>query len=180
MHRTNDNPEPGYSIIEVLVVVAIAAVLVGIAIPAFNLFIGNTRTTTIANEFVSALNLARSEAMKRGINVTVCRSTNGEACAASGDWGQGWMVFVDGDGTGQPPGQESILRLRENLQDTKTFVGVGYFLENNAVAVYQPDGRLNATINEANDGFKVENMGKAMCIRVNTSGRVKTEKGPCT
>lgn len=173
MHRTHDNPEPGYSIIEVLVVVAIVAVLVGIAIPAFNLFIGNTRTTTIANEFVSALNLARSEAMKRGINVTVCRSTNGTACAASGDWGQGWMAYVMDGATLVP------LQVREGLKTTKMFVGVGHFLGNNAVVAYQPDGRLNATINEANDYFKIENMGKTMCIFVNTAGRVRTEKGSC-
>ncbi|HDQ41681.1 MAG TPA: prepilin-type N-terminal cleavage/methylation domain-containing protein [Desulfonatronum sp.] len=170
MHRKHSTIESGVSIIEVLIVVAIAAILVGIAIPAFNLFIGNTRTSTIANEFVSALNLARSEAMKRGTNVTVCRSTNGTACAASGDWGQGWMVYVM-DGTTLVP-----LRVREGFKETKTFVGVGHFLGNNAVVAYQPDGRLNATINEANDYFKIDNMGKTMCIYINSSGRIRSQK----
>lgn len=163
MHRGPDKPEPGYSIIEVLVVV-------GIAIPAFNLFIGNTRTTTIANEFVSALNLARSEAIKRGVTVTVCRSTSGTACAASGDWGQGWMVYVM-DGTTLVP-----LRVREGLKTTNTFVGVGDFLGNNAVVAFQSDGRLSATINEADDYFKIDNMGKTMCIYVNSAGRIRSQK----
>lgn len=164
----------GISIVEVLIIVAITAILTVIAIPAFNLFIGNTRTTTIANEFVSALNLARSEAVKRGVNVTVCRSTNGAACVASGDWGQGWMVYVM-DGTTLVP-----LRVREGLKKTDTFVGVGHFAADNAVATFQRDGRMSTTIDEEDDGFEIENMGRAMCIRVNTAGRVRTEKGACT
>ncbi|PTN34931.1 hypothetical protein C6366_12445 [Desulfonatronum sp. SC1] len=71
--------------------VAIAAILTGIAIPAFDVFIGNTRTSTVANEFVSALNLARSEAIKRGVEVYVCRSENGSSCAQVGTGGRdGW------------------------------------------------------------------------------------------
>jgi type IV fimbrial biogenesis protein FimT len=174
MCRNHYNPESGFSIIEVLVVVAIAMILAAIAIPSFNLFIGNTRTSTITNEFVAALNLARSEAMKRGVNVTVCRSTNGTACAASGDWGQGWMVYVMDGATLVP------LRVREGLKNSNSFVGVGHFATDNAVANFQPDGRMGTTINESNDGFQVSNMGKAMCIRLNTAGRVRTDRGSCS
>jgi type IV fimbrial biogenesis protein FimT len=156
----------GVSIIEVLIVVAIAAILTGIAIPAFNVFIGNTRTSTIANEFVSALNLARSEALKRGQDVYVCRSSDGTSCAASGAWGQGWLV-ADGD--------DKPIRVREGLKDPSVFEGHGEF---EAKVIFQSNGMLNESeeLVEADDYFKIDNMGKTMCIYVNNSGRIRTSK----
>lgn len=166
----------GVSIIEVLIVVAIAAILTGIAIPAFNVFIGNTRTSTIANEFVSALNLARSEAMKRGQDVSVCpRNTAGDGCDVAQDWEKGWLVLSETD--------NSLVRAHEGYQrpdgsdEPSRFSGAGKFA--NAKLTYDRTGRLinpSDTIDEDNDYFKIDNMGKTMCIYVNNSGRIRSQK----
>ena len=66
-----------------------------IAIPSFTSSITSNRLTTNANEFVSALNYARSEAVSRGIQVTV-----ESISATSGQWDTGWNVFVDLNGNG--------------------------------------------------------------------------------
>lgn len=173
----------GFSIIEVLIVVAIAAILTAIAIPAFNVFIGNTRTSAITNEFVSALNLARSEAMKRGREVYVCRSSDGENCAVSGHWGQGWMVyFVDENDVVIP------VRARESLKEPESFGGFGYFDEDNAIITFRPNGRLAKEVAEeigyeeeddAKHGFEITSKKRSKCIRINSAGRIRTAKGTC-
>ncbi len=159
----------GFSIIEVLVVVAIAMILAAIAIPAFNIFIGNTRTSTIANEFVAALNLARSEAMKRGVEVYVRSSSGGTSCQTGEPWGQGWLVADEND---------EAIRVREGLKEPCAFVGHGEF---ESEVTFQSNGMLNVNeeLVEANDYFKIDNMGKTMCIFVNNAGRVRTERGSC-
>ncbi|SDB02741.1 type IV fimbrial biogenesis protein FimT [Desulfonatronum thiosulfatophilum] len=160
----------GFSIIEVLVVVAIVAILTGIAIPAFNVFIGNTRTNTLANEFVSALNLARSEAMKRGMEVYVCRSSDGLTCATSGAWGQGWLVADQ---------NSARIRARGALKEQLSFDGIGKFYDSNFRATFRGDGTIKEIINEANDYFQVKHMDRVMCIKVNQSGRVRSQREPC-
>ena len=77
---------------ELMVTIAIAGILLGVAIPSFTSIITSTRLTTVTNELVTALNLARSEAIKRGKQVTIKRKGT-----SSGQWGSGWDVFVDYD-----------------------------------------------------------------------------------
>ena len=90
---------------EVLVVIAISAILIAIAVPAFNASIARAKTTDAANSLLAAVELARSEAIRRSVNVSVCRvqSTVTPACStaavganyASGDWAAGWAVFAE-------------------------------------------------------------------------------------
>lgn len=79
----------GFTIIELLVTIAIAGILVAVAMPSFTSSIKSNRLTAINNDLVSALNLARSEAVKRNQQVVVRRDAAG--------WDDGWQVFVDID-----------------------------------------------------------------------------------
>lgn len=82
----------GFTLVELLLAVAVAAVLIGIGVPSFTQSIRNSRLTTSANEFLTALNMARSEAVKRGVQVTMRRKGS-----TAGRWDDGWDVFVDSD-----------------------------------------------------------------------------------
>ena len=79
----------GFTIAEVLITLTIAGILAAIAIPSFSWLIRDTRFTTEANSLVGALNLARSEAAKRG---SVARIDSGTGTTA---WGSGWTLWVD-------------------------------------------------------------------------------------
>lgn len=92
--------QSGFTLIELLVTLTIAAILLTVAVPNFLLFLQNSRLTSQANDFITMLNYAKSEAIKRGVRTTVCSSVDGVSCAASTTWETGWLVFVDCDGNG--------------------------------------------------------------------------------
>jgi type IV fimbrial biogenesis protein FimT len=79
----------GIFMVELMVVLAIAALLLGIGIPGFIDLIRNQRLTTTVNEFFVAVNLARSEAITRGARVDLVPAGDGT------DWARGWVVLID-------------------------------------------------------------------------------------
>lgn len=87
--------QKGFTLIELLVAMAVAAVLLAVGVPSFQSAIVSNRLTSATNDLVGTLAQARSEAIKRGERITVCISSNGTSCAASGGWQQGWITFVD-------------------------------------------------------------------------------------
>jgi type IV fimbrial biogenesis protein FimT len=89
----------GFTLVELLVVISITAILLAIGVPSFRHFMVKREIAAEAADFSRDINLARTEAIKRGVSVTVCRSDNPEAtapnCAApGGDWASGWLVYV--------------------------------------------------------------------------------------
>lgn len=95
----------GFTLLELMITVAILALLVGIGVPSFNAMLRQNRLATQTNELVAATALARSEAVKRGSLVTLCPANlEGDDCSGSDDWTQEWIVFpdLDGDGSAQP------------------------------------------------------------------------------
>lgn len=111
MRTHTQRPQTGFSLLELLTALAVLAILLGWGVPSFFEIINNNRVTTQTNELVSALNYARSEAVKRGDPVSVCSSADGASCAASTDWSTGWIVFTDSTGvlgTLNPPTDELL------------------------------------------------------------------------
>lgn len=98
-HSSWRAPRPGrrrgFTLIELLITVAIAAILAMIAVPNMMNIVQNNRSTAAANDLISALNFARSEAIKRGQQINLCpRNAAGDACAT--DWSNGWLVQIPG------------------------------------------------------------------------------------
>jgi type IV fimbrial biogenesis protein FimT len=85
----------GFSLIELMVAVSVLAMLLAIGVPTFQNAALGSRLTASANNLVASIQLARSEAIKRNVTVTVCASADGAACG--GGWEQGWIV-LDGAG----------------------------------------------------------------------------------
>jgi type IV fimbrial biogenesis protein FimT len=84
----------GFTLLELMATLTVAAIILTVGVPSFVSLMQNTRATTHTNALVTALNIARSEATRRGTAVTVCSSTTGTSCAGAGvtDWSTGWIV----------------------------------------------------------------------------------------
>ncbi len=99
----------GFTLIELMVTVAIVAILVVVGIPNLRDAMIRSRLSGQIQEFYGTLSLARSEAIKRGAFITICKSSNGTGC--TGNWSDGWIVFVDPNANGAVDGGETILRV---------------------------------------------------------------------
>lgn len=115
----------GFTLVELIITLTIAGILIALATPAMQTFIFDQRLTTQANDFIADLSLSRSEAIRRGSNVVICKqggSVSSPSCSTSAAWGAGWVVFVD---TGSPPdgalgSNETVLRIRQSLDGNNT------------------------------------------------------------
>jgi type IV fimbrial biogenesis protein FimT len=96
----------GFTLVELIVTLVVASVLLALAAPNFSGFVKSNRLAGQANELMADLAFARSEAIKRGANITVCRSGDGANCLNGAAWKDGWIVV---DGAGQ------VLRVHEKL-----------------------------------------------------------------
>jgi type IV fimbrial biogenesis protein FimT len=94
--------QSGFTVLELMIVIALMAMLAVIGIPSLRDAIQNNRVTAQTNNLITAFQLARSEAVKRGQPVTICASNvieaedDGNDPICADDWSQGWMVVVDG------------------------------------------------------------------------------------
>lgn len=85
----------GMTLIELMVAITIVAILAAIAIPSFRRLTAENRTIAATNDLVTALNVARSEALRRSQNTVVCTSSDQATCSGSANWTDGWIVFAD-------------------------------------------------------------------------------------
>jgi len=120
MEVSNLKRSTGLTLVELLIVLAIAAILAQIALPDFSDIIKNNRAATRINELQTSLTFARSEAIKRNTPVILCKSSDGETCLNSGDaWQSGWMVFAD-DNRNNTPDDGEVLTLHGNAEEQFT------------------------------------------------------------
>jgi type IV fimbrial biogenesis protein FimT len=110
----------GFNLLELMVALAVGGVLLAVGIPAFQATLADQRSTTAANELIESFILARSEAIKRGQYVSVCKSDNGATCTNGADWDQGWIVFsnVDPATPALIDGDDELIRVHSTLATT--------------------------------------------------------------
>lgn len=129
----------GVTLTELLVAISIAAVLLALAVPAFDSITTSSRLTSASNDLLASLYLARSEAIKRNGRAVVCKSAQGASCATTGYWDQGWIVFADADNDAQRDSGETLLLSMAALDASLSMRG------NSNVANYVSYGPLGAS-----------------------------------
>lgn len=113
----------GLTLIELLVTIAIAAILAGLAAPSFRELLASNRLRSHASAMLSSLLLARGEAIKRNGRVVLCKSATGTACTTDGGWEQGWIVFADGNNNAALDAGETVIQRQAALGDGLRLTG---------------------------------------------------------
>ncbi|WP_172597677.1 GspH/FimT family pseudopilin [Sulfuriflexus mobilis] len=107
----------GFTLLELMSSMSIAVVLTTTAIPALNGLLQRSRITTEINTFVAHLHYARSEAIKRGQRVVICRSADGLSCARTEGWHRGWITFADSNANRERDDGEALLRVEHGEEN---------------------------------------------------------------
>ena len=163
----------GFTLIDLLIVLAIMGVLLSIGVPSFNSFIVNTRLINYSNEMVRALNLARSEAAKQNYRVTVCKSStttaSTPACNNSRAWEDGLIVFVDKN-------NNQVLNAGEKVILGLHALKSGFFYQSSYANYisYRPDGRSHI-----NGNFRIcspdSDFPRFSKVVISDTGRISTQ-----
>lgn len=145
----------GFTLVELLIVVAVVAILAEVTVPSMQSLVASQRVKTAASTLQSALVRTRSEGLKRNANVTL-------APAAAGQWNAGWSVINPADGS--------------NLSSYQAVSGVT--IAGPASVIFQASGRLSGA---ANLNFKVSSANTAdiRCVVISPSGMPLVSASGC-
>lgn len=112
----------GFTIIELMVTIAVLGILITIAAPSFLNLLRDSQRSSAVNDLLADLTFARSEAARRGRVVGVCSNvpSTGDTCGTNAQWGDGWLVFEDTDSSGSITGTETVIRRAEKRAGSMT------------------------------------------------------------
>jgi type IV fimbrial biogenesis protein FimT len=171
----------GFTLIELMFAMVLAAILLALAVPAFQDARAKSQVKAAATDISAALATARSESIRRGKRVVVCPSTDGATCADE-EWDKGWITFVD-DGTVPYSwdGTETILSKHTQLN---LGILVSYNDHAKKYIAYGPDGRtrtslaavINPVIRLCTDRTDVRDDDRARDVSVFSTGRLSVTK----
>jgi len=161
----------GFTLLELLITVAIISIVMAIAVPSMTTFTQNDRLTTNINTLIGHLAYARSEAVKRNQQVSICSSNNATTCTG-GNWQDGWIVYIDADGDNSFTAGEEVLRAQQALEGANTLTtAIGTQL------TYDYRGFVNAASVGSFQLCDGRSGPHGKTIRISTTGRVRIEDG---
>ena len=111
VRRVRGAAAAGFTLVELLVVLAIGSLLLAIAAPAYGDWIASYQLRNHAEQLASSMQLARAEAIKRGARVNLCPAADSRRCAEAAGWSAGWLVYVDANRDGRVDADEPVLRV---------------------------------------------------------------------
>jgi type IV fimbrial biogenesis protein FimT len=153
-----------FTIIELMITIAVLAIVVSIAAPSFTAMLRENRLAALSHELHGALQLARSEAVKRRENITVCRSNaDQDECANGTDWTAGWLIV-------RPNGD--VLKIWDPIQGTViNGPSAGISFRSNGMAVTSQTWSVTQSSCSGN---------QKRTITVNATGSSVLSKGACS
>nr|WP_259372072.1 GspH/FimT family pseudopilin [Caldimonas mangrovi] len=165
----------GLTLVELMVVIAVVTILGTLSSGSMQALIDRTRLESSTFDFLGDLQFARSEAITRGLPVSICPSSDGAACAEGDAWHLGWIVFVDAEGDGSVSDPALVLRRRLPWHDRYTLVSE----HGTGILSFGRDGfLLRLSVSEAQ--LRAEASGgsvwSANCITINRAGRHRVER----
>ncbi|HME38298.1 MAG TPA: Tfp pilus assembly protein FimT/FimU [Steroidobacteraceae bacterium] len=164
------NRMSGYTMMEMLIVMAIVAILVTVGLPSFRYVTNSNRIAGEINGLLGDMQFARGEAIKEGRPVTVCTSSNGTSCAGVTTWQSGWIVFSDVNGNGAVDAGEVVLRVQTPFSGSDTFVATNTVSGVTFNRLGYANGIANGTLVALHDATNTSNWTR--CLSINLVGNM--------
>ena len=144
--RATMKPNAGFTLIELIITVAIVAILAGVVAPGMTSFIRNNRMASQINTLIGTVHFARAEAANRRSIVTLCASTNAANCNTS-NWENGWIIFTDNNNSGNAviDGADTLILAQEALEGGNTLRESGFNFAGSGRLQFNGVGFLYAT-----------------------------------
>lgn len=169
------NVKNGFTLVEMLITLVVAAILIGLAVPGYFNLVQNNHVIATVNKLSASLNYARMEAIKRGEQVSVCSAASSalNSCGTAAQWGQGWVVFVDENDNNSIDAGDTLIRVNEQLPNGVTITSAS------AIVSYDGAGFLstNATNFNISASGCTGDSGRALAIA--GSGRLSISPVAC-
>lgn len=132
----------GFTLIEMIVVMAIMAIVAAFAAPSMKDFLVRNSMGAATSQFVSAINLSKTEALRRNQSVSLCASSDGASCDTE-NWGSGWVAFVDKDSNGAIDATDTIIKSGSAINSDLKITENG--LTSPGLVVFLPDGSISSS-----------------------------------
>lgn len=176
----------GFTLIELAVTLAVAAILLTLAAPSMADLLRANRLAAANNTLVTSLNVARAESLRRGRPVSICPSTDQRTCSGSTDWVTGWVVFEDTNVSGAPASPAAAGADAQRLISVSASPGDGFLLTGSDTWYrYAPTGTLSwsTAATGAERAFVLRNTvcrgNGQRSITVNRIGRIRSAAEAC-
>jgi len=173
----------GFTLVELVITLAVAGVLLGIGVPNMQNFVKNNRMVSMTNEMLADLNYARSEALKRSRNVHICKTADAKAATpfcnpTAGDaWTTGWLIWADENGNNVLDNvhPSELLRINQGASGTVTIQTANADIKNEVI--FTKLGllsNLGGTFNLCDD----RGSPKGRTVSITTTGRPAFGRNP--
>ncbi len=159
----------GFTLVELLVVLAIAAITVFQVVPSFTKLIQDARIETAASNMERSLRFARSAALLEKAPVRLCPSEDGHWCSASGDWSKGWITYVDQSGGPDRDPGDLVIATQGSFKSIQIRYNRGSRLSLNALGRITQSGSMRICDQRYSDN--------AVTLFIIHSARLRREKG---
>lgn len=174
-------PVRGFTLIELMVTLAVVGVLIALAAPSFSSLLASNRASSISTELAGAMMFARAEAVKRGVRVTICKSSDTDqatpTCSTSATWGDGWLVFTDTGTIGAVDGTDVRLKVAQpairNGSIASSNANFANFLS------FDTRGNLVSSSGAVSTSMVICYVHSQRTIEVGATGRIHTVAGSC-
>ncbi|HSC06188.1 MAG TPA: GspH/FimT family pseudopilin [Steroidobacteraceae bacterium] len=181
----------GFTLMELMVVLAVVGVIMGFAVPNFSLYIRNGRLTSAANDLLASVTMARTEAIKRQLPVGICATDNPNATppvcsgATATAWRNGWVVWVDADNDWVPdnvanepvldrhPALDTTLTVRSNNSRRIRYLSTGF---SSAAGPFGANTNNIAICDARGTQLTMAGVSSARALRITATGRPRVTK----